>query len=51
MVLVVKWNKRAESKFEKILKYLIEEFGNSIAKRFYDKTFQIIEILSDFPEL
>ncbi len=50
-MVIVKWTKRADIKYSKILQYLIAEFGYFTAEKFYNKTFNIIELISNFQEI
>lgn len=51
MALTVKWNKRAETSFKKIVEYLGVSFGELSAKSFILRTFSIIDTLSEYPEI
>lgn len=51
MALKIIWNKRAKVNFEKILEYLELSFGQQTAKTFARRSYNIIEQLSDYPEL
>ncbi|MCX6249745.1 MAG: type II toxin-antitoxin system RelE/ParE family toxin [Bacteroidetes bacterium] len=51
MALEIVWSKRASLKFDKIITYLIEEWGEKSAKQFIGKVFNFLEILSEFPEI
>ena len=51
MALKIKWNKRAKSNFDKILKYLDLSFRERAAKAFAVRSYTIIEQLSKYPEL
>ena len=51
MALEIYWTKRAEEKFDKLLQYLIEEWGESVAKAFTKKVYDFLDILSEFPEI
>ena len=51
MALEIVWSKRANLKFDQIITYLIEEWGEQSAKQFIGKVFTILEILSEFPEI
>ena len=51
MALEIVWSKRASLKFDQIITYLIEEWGEKSAKQFIGKVFNFLEILSEFPEI
>jgi plasmid stabilization system protein ParE len=45
------WTKRATDKFNKIITYLENEWGQLVTKNFVKKTYDIIELISDQPDL
>ena len=45
------WTKRANIRFNKIIDYLDQKWGSATTKNFVKKTYDIIEIISDHPEL
>ena len=45
------WTKRAHSKFNKIIDYIEEEWGEAVTMNFVQKSFDIIELLSERPFL
>jgi plasmid stabilization system protein ParE len=51
LALKIFWTIRAEKKFEKIIQYLLDTFGEKSARFFTKKVFMFLEILVDFPEL
>jgi plasmid stabilization system protein ParE len=51
MALKIIWSKRADQKFDKIIAYLNEDFGESVTKSFVKKVYDFLDILSEFPEL
>ena len=51
MALEIVWSKRADKKFDKILEYLSEEWGNNVTTAFVKKVYDFLEILSEFPEI
>ena len=51
MALKIYWTKRADKKFDQIIDYLIEEWGESVAKAFTRKVYDFLDILSEFPEI
>ena len=51
MAKAIVWTKRAEKKFSKILEYLESDWDGNVARNFAVRTFNIIKLLSDNPEL
>jgi plasmid stabilization system protein ParE len=51
MALKIVWSKKASIKFDQIISYLIEEWGEKSAKQFISRVFDFLEILSEFPEI
>lgn len=51
MVRKIVWIKRAISKFNNIITYLEEEWGEQITENFVRKTYDIIELISDQSDL
>lgn len=51
MALEIKWSKRADKKFDKILDYLIKKWGDRVTKNFVKKVYDFLDILSEFPEI
>jgi plasmid stabilization system protein ParE len=51
MARVVKWSKQADKKYDKIIEYLLEEWGENITKAFVKRTFEFLDLLVDFPEI
>jgi plasmid stabilization system protein ParE len=51
MALKIVWSKRASFKFDQIISYLIDEWGEKSAKQFIGRVFDFLEILSEFPEI
>lgn len=51
MALEINWTKRAENKFDKIIEYLLIEWGKTAAKAYIRKVYGLLDILSDFPEI
>jgi len=51
MALKIIWSKRADQKFDKIIAYLNEDFGEGVTKTFVKKVYDFLDILSEFPEL
>ncbi len=51
MALEVKWSIRADRKFDKILDYLLTEWGDRVTRNFVKKVYDFLEILSEYPEI
>jgi plasmid stabilization system protein ParE len=51
MALEIVWSNRADKKFDSILEYLAEEWGNKVTKAFVKKVYDFLDILSEFPEI
>jgi plasmid stabilization system protein ParE len=51
MALEIYWSKRAVKKFDKILEYLLEEWGERVTRNFVKKVYSFLEILSEYPEI
>ncbi|MCF8231971.1 MAG: type II toxin-antitoxin system RelE/ParE family toxin [Bacteroidales bacterium] len=51
MALEIAWTKRASNKFDKILEYLIIEYGSSVKKSFVRKVYDFLDLLEHFPEI
>ncbi|OFX25042.1 MAG: hypothetical protein A2033_10030 [Bacteroidetes bacterium GWA2_31_9] len=51
MALIIKLSKRADIKFDKILDYLLLEYGEESTKIFVKKVYNFLEVLSEFPEI
>lgn len=51
MALVLKWSKRADKKFDKILDYLSTEWGDRVTKNFIKKVYNFLDLLMDYPEI
>jgi plasmid stabilization system protein ParE len=51
MALTIRWTKRAEKKFDKIIEYLLTEWDEQVTESFVKKVFDFIDTLTDFPEL
>ncbi|MBX2943688.1 MAG: type II toxin-antitoxin system RelE/ParE family toxin [Cyclobacteriaceae bacterium] len=45
------WTRRAANKFNKIIDYLDREWGSDVTQSFVRKTYDIIELISDQPDL
>lgn len=51
MALTIKWSKRADNKFDKIIEYLEKEWGEKVTRAFVKKTYEFFDLLIDFPEI
>jgi len=51
MALEIVWSKRADEKFDEILKYLSEEWGKKVTMAFVKKVYDFLDILSEFPDI
>jgi plasmid stabilization system protein ParE len=45
------WTRRADANFSKILDYLYHEWGQKVAKAFIQRTYNFLDILTDFSEI
>lgn len=45
------WTNRANNKFNKIIDYLDHEWGEEVTQSFVQKTYDIIDLISDYPNL
>lgn len=45
------WTKRANTKFNKIIDYLEQEWGANVAQNFVRKTYDIIDLISEQPHV
>jgi plasmid stabilization system protein ParE len=51
MALDIVWSKKADKKFDSILKYLTEEWGEKVTKAFVKKVYDFLDILAEFPQI
>lgn len=51
MALEIKWSKRADLSFDRIIDYLEGEWGEKVTKAFVRKVYDFLDILSEFPEI
>jgi plasmid stabilization system protein ParE len=51
MALEILWSKRADKRFDNILEYLEEEWGDHTTSLFVKKVYDFLDILSEFPEI
>ena len=50
MALEIQWSKRADKNFDKIFEYLLNKWGENVARAFIKKVYDFLEILAEFPE-
>lgn len=51
MALDIKWSKRADKSFDRIIDFLQAEWGDQVVKAFVKKTYDFLEILAELPEI
>lgn len=51
MALKVKWSKYADQSFDRILEYLDAEWGENVTQAFVRRTYEFLDLLSEFPEI
>lgn len=51
MALEIQWSKRADKKFDEIIEYTMQEWGERVTGSFVKKIYELLDILSEFPEL
>lgn len=51
MALKIKWSKKADKRFDSIIAYLQEEFGETTTAKFVKKVHEFLDLLSEFPEI
>ncbi len=51
MALTIYWSKRADSKFEQIIEFIYNEWGETVTKAFVKKVYDFLDILEEFPEI
>lgn len=51
MALKIYWSKKAESKFDRVLVYLVENWGDKVTSNFVKKVFDFLDILKEFHEI
>jgi plasmid stabilization system protein ParE len=51
VALTIYWTKRADKRFDRIIGYLYEEWGEVITKAFVKKVYDFLDILIEFPEI
>lgn len=47
----ISWSHKAENQFDKIITYLEKEFGNITTSEFVRKVFDVLSVISIFPEI
>ncbi|HYD90042.1 MAG TPA: type II toxin-antitoxin system RelE/ParE family toxin [Flavobacterium sp.] len=51
MALDIYWSRRADAKFDKIIEYLLENWGERATKDFVQKVYMVLDILCVYPEM
>ncbi|SHJ68882.1 Plasmid stabilization system protein ParE [Tangfeifania diversioriginum] len=51
MALTIFWSKRADKKFDSIIAFLLEEWGEKVTRSFVKKVYEFLDILQEFPEI
>ena len=51
MALEIYWTKRADKNFDKIIDYLLNEWGENVSRAFVKKVYDFLDILAEFPEI
>lgn len=51
MAKTIIWNRRASIRFNSIINYLQSEWGDRVTQNFANRAFQVIELLSENPEM
>jgi plasmid stabilization system protein ParE len=51
MALRIQWSKRADQKFDKILEYLILEWGEIVTQNFVGKVYGFVDFLAEYPDI
>lgn len=51
MALTIYWSKRADSKFDSIIEFIHDEWGEAVTKAFVKKVYDFLDILEEFPEI
>jgi plasmid stabilization system protein ParE len=47
----IKWSRRSDVSFDRIIDYLNSEWGENVTKVFIRKVYDFLDILSEFPEI
>ena len=45
------WNKRARTRFDQIISYLKSDWNENVTRNFVVRTYQLVELLADYPDL
>lgn len=51
MALEIKWTKRADQQFDKIIEYLLHEWGDRVASSFIKGVYDFLDLLSEHPRI
>jgi plasmid stabilization system protein ParE len=51
MATVIFWSKRADLKFDQILDYIHNEWGERVTAAFVKKVYDFLDVLVEFPEI
>jgi plasmid stabilization system protein ParE len=51
MAKTIVWSRGASNSFDKIIKYLQNEWGDNVTANFVNRTYQIIDFLAEHPEM
>ena len=51
MALTIFWSKKADKNFDKIIRFIDEEWGESVTRVFVRKVYDFLDILQEFPEI
>ena len=51
MALTIFWSKKADQNFDKIIKFINEEWGESVTMVFVRKVYDFLDILQEFSEI
>lgn len=51
MALKLYWSARADKKFDKIIEYLQQEWGEKVTIAFVKKVYEFLDLLVEFPEI
>lgn len=51
MALEIQWSNRADKRFDKIIDYLLEEWGENVTRSFVRRVYDLLDILAEFPEI
>ena len=51
MAVKIYWSKRADKKFDEIIGFLTDAWGETVTKTFVRKVYDFLDILQEFPEV